>query len=68
MFGPTFCTKLDASPNPFEMKRFVQWLIGIEMPDGHYFFDDESEQIMFASINTYCPHHRGLFVQYGFIS
>ena len=35
--------------------------------DGWYFLEDEAENIVFASINSFCPQHQGLFFQYGFV-
>jgi hypothetical protein len=61
------CENLNREPNPFTMARWVQSIIGFTMPDGHYFFDDEADDIVFAAINSECPQHKGLFFQYGFV-
>jgi len=31
------------------------------------FPQEEAEDIVFASINSFCPHHQGLFFQCGFV-
>jgi hypothetical protein len=65
--GPTICKDLDAQPNPFTMGRWVQSLMAVTLADGWYFLQDEAEDIVFASINTFCRQHQGLFFQYGFV-
>ncbi len=65
--GPTICSDLDAQPNPFTMGRWVQTLMAVTLTDGWYFLQSEAEEIVFAAINNLCPHHQGLFFQYGFI-
>lgn len=61
------CDDLNREPNPFTMARWVQSIIGVTLADGHYFFDDEAEDIVFAAINSECRQHQGLFFQYGFL-
>lgn len=65
--GPTICQELDAQPNPFTMGRWVQGLMAVTLADGWYFLEQEAEEIVFAAINNFCPHHQGLFFQYGFV-
>jgi hypothetical protein len=65
--GPTVCKDLDAQPNPFTMGRWVQSLMAVTLTGGWYFLEDEAEDIVFASINNFCPQHQGLFFQYGFV-
>ena len=64
--GPTVCKDLDAQPNPFTMGRWVQSLMAVTLTDGWYFLEVEAENIVFASINTFC-RQQGLFFQYGFV-
>ena len=59
-FGPSFCARLDAEPTALNVYNFTRGLVGLRLPDGWYFFDDEAEQITAGSISTYCPQHQGL--------
>jgi hypothetical protein len=61
-FGPTFCAQLDAEPTALNVYGFTQGLVGLRLPDGWYFFQEDAEQITAASISTYCPQHQGLYL------